>query len=95
MRPDASGWKFKSSIFLYLLCTVEQIGVPAVFPSDTDIVRVVVGWSTVCVVVAVFTLILVAVVVTFVAHLTLTTIDTVGEVALDVVGVVQQVLPVL
>ena len=80
---------------MYLLCTVEQIGVPAVFPSDTDIVRVVVGWSTVCVVVAVFTLILVAVVVTFVAHLTLTTIDTVGEVALDVVGVVQQILPVL
>ena len=80
---------------MYLLCTVEQIGVPAVFPSDADIVRVVVGWSTVCVVVAVFTPILVAVVVTFVAHLTLTTIDTVGEVALDVVGVVQQILPVL
>lgn len=78
-----------------VFCTVEQIRVPAVFPPNADIVRVVVSWSTVCVVVAVFALILVAVVVTFVADLTFTTIDAVGEVALDVVGVVQQVLPVL
>ena len=84
-----------SATFFDLLCTVEQIGVPAVFPTDADIVGMVVSGSAVCVVVAVFALIRVAVVVTFVAHLTFATIDAVGEVALDVVGIVQQVLSVL
>ena len=57
----------------------------------------VVSGSTVCVVaVAVFTVfIIVAVFVTLVAHLTFTTIHAVGEVALDFVRVVLQVLPVL
>ena len=84
-----------STTFFDLLCTVEQIGVPAVCPPGADIVGMVVGGSAVCVVVAVFALIRVAVFVTIVAHLTFTTIDAVGEVALDVVGVVQQVFLVL
>ena len=82
--------------FLDLLCTVEEIRVPAVFPPNADIVGVVVSRSAVCVVVAIFTVfIIVAVFVTFVAHLTFTTIHAVGEVALDFVSVVLQVLPVL
>jgi hypothetical protein len=56
---------------------------------------VVVSGSAVCVIVALFALILVAVLVTLVAHLTITTIDPFWEVALDEVRVVQQLLPVL
>ena len=84
-----------SATFFDLLRTVEEIRIPAVFPSNADIVGMVVGWSAVCVVVAVFALILVAVFVTLVAHLPFPTIDAVGEVALDFVSVVEQVLPVL
>ena len=83
-----------SATFFDLLCTVEEIRVPAVFPPNADIVGMVVSGSTVCVVVAVFTVfIIVAVFVTLVAHLTFTTIHAVGEGALDFVRVVQQVLP--
>ena len=78
-----------------LLCTVEKVGVPAVVPPYADVVRVVVRGSAVCVPAAVFALILVAVVVALVAHLPFAAINPVWEVALDFIGVVQQVVAVL
>ena len=77
-----------------VLGTVELIGVPAVSLADADVGGVVVGGSAVRVV-AVASLVLVAVLVALVAHLTITTVDSFREVALDEVGVVQQLLPVL
>ena len=90
--------RYKLAFYLQtsnLLCTVEKVGVPAVVPPNADIVRVVVRGSTVRVAAAVFALILMAVVVTLVAHLAFATIDAVREVALDFVSVVQQVFAVL
>ena len=82
------------SVAMPVLGTVELIGVPAVFLANADVGGVVVGGSAVRVVV--FTsLVLVAVLVTLVAHLPIATVDSFREVALDEVGVVQQLLPVL
>ena len=61
--------------------TVEEVRFPAIFLADPDVSR-----SAVCIVVAVFAVIPVAVLVTLGAHLTITTIDSFREVALDEVG---------
>ena len=83
------------SIAMPVLGTVEQVRVPPVSLANADVSRVVVSRSAVCVVVADFAAIRVAVLVTLVAHLTFTAVDSFREVALDEVGVVQQLLPVL
>ena len=78
-----------------VLGAVELVGVPAVSLANTDVSGVVVSGSAVCVIVALFAVILVAVLVALVAHLAIATVDSFREVALDEVGVVQQLLPVL
>ena len=77
------------------LGAVELVGVPAVLLAHADVVGMVVGRSAVCVLVAVFAFVSVAVLVTLVAHLTIATVDSFREVALDEVRVIQQLLPVL
>ena len=71
-----------------VLCTVVLVRVPAISLSGADVGRVVVSGSAVCVVVALFAVVLVAVLVALVAHLTITTIDPFREVALDEIRVV-------
>ena len=83
------------SVAVPVLGAVELVGVPAVFLANADVCGVVVGGSAVCVIVALFAVILVAVLVALVAHLAIATVDSFREVALDEVGVVQQLLPVL
>ena len=75
-----------------VLGAVELVRVPAVSLSDADVGGMVVSWSAVCVVL--ISMVLVAVLVALVAHLTIATVDSFREVALDEVGVVQQLLPV-
>ena len=58
-----------------VLGTIELVGVPAVSLADADVRGVVVGGSAVCVVVSVTSLVLVAVLVALVAHLTIATVD--------------------
>ena len=66
-----------------VLCTVEKVGVPPVFLADADVGGMMVSGSAVLV-----SRILVTVLVTLVAHLTIATIDSFREVALDEIGVV-------
>ena len=77
-----------------VLGTVKQVWVPSVCLADADVGGVVVCGSAVRVGVAAFAVIRVAVIVALVAHLTITAVDSIREVALDEVGVVQQLLPV-
>ena len=67
------------------MLTVEEVRFPAIFLADPDVSR-----SAVCIVVAVFAVIPLAVLVALGAHLMITTIDSFREVALDEVGVVQE-----
>jgi hypothetical protein len=71
------------------------VRVPAISLSGADVGGVVVSGSAVCVIRALFAVILVAVLVALVAHLPITTIDPFREVALNEIRVVQQLLPVL
>ena len=82
-------------ITMPVLGTVKQVWVPSVCLADADVGGVVVCGSAVSVGVAAFAVIRVAVIVALIAHLTITAVDSIREVALDEVGVVQQLLPVL
>ena len=78
-----------------VLGAVELVRVPAVFLPNADVGWMVVCGSTVCVGLAVFAVIPVAVFVALIAHLTIATVHSFREVALDEVRVVQKLLPVL
>ena len=81
-------------ITMPVLGTVKQVWVPSVCLADADVGGVVVCGSAVSVGVAAFAVIRVAIIVALVAHLTVTAVDSIREVALDEVGVVQQLLSV-
>ena len=79
-----------------VLGAVEHVRVPVVLPSNADVGGVVVGRTTVGITAATIgTIILFAVAVAVVANLAIPTANTVRPVALDIIGIVLQVLSLL